>query len=146
MGGLFDADGSVEMVFVDGVRFLPSESVAAGPSGPSGRGGGPSGSAAAQDDPDRPSDAELRDRIGPSYMGPYRSDAITVIRNATILTVTNGTIDNGTVVIRDGKIAEVGTNVSAPRGRMSSTPRGATSCRASSMPIPMWLADSTKAA
>jgi imidazolonepropionase-like amidohydrolase len=37
-----------------------------------------------------------------------------VIRNATILTITNGTIANGSVLIRNGKIAAVGTNVTAP--------------------------------
>ena len=34
-----------------------------------------------------------------------------VIQNATILTVTKGTINNGSVLIRDGKIAEVGENI-----------------------------------
>jgi imidazolonepropionase-like amidohydrolase len=38
------------------------------------------------------------------------------IRNATILTITNGTIENGTLVVRDGKIAAVGTNVEVPAG------------------------------
>ena len=38
------------------------------------------------------------------------------IRGATILTVTRGTIPNGTVVLRDGKIAAVGTNVDIPAG------------------------------
>ncbi|HEX2059641.1 MAG TPA: amidohydrolase, partial [Thermoanaerobaculia bacterium] len=38
----------------------------------------------------------------------------TLIRNATILTITNGTIANGSVLIRNGKIAAVGTNVTAP--------------------------------
>ncbi len=42
--------------------------------------------------------------------------AVAAIRNATILTVTKGTIANGTVLIRDGKIAAVGTNVSIPAG------------------------------
>ena len=36
------------------------------------------------------------------------------IRGATLVTVTNGTIPNGTVVLRDGKIAAVGTNVAIP--------------------------------
>jgi imidazolonepropionase-like amidohydrolase len=39
-----------------------------------------------------------------------------VIRNATILTVTNGTIRNGSILIRDGKIAAVGRNVRVPEG------------------------------
>jgi len=36
------------------------------------------------------------------------------LTNATIETVANGTIQNGTILIADGKIAEVGTNVSIP--------------------------------
>ena len=39
-----------------------------------------------------------------------------VIRGATVLTVTKGTIPNGTVVVRDGKIAAVGSNVPIPPG------------------------------
>ncbi len=39
-----------------------------------------------------------------------------VIKNATILTVTKGTIQNGSVLIRNGKIAGVGANVQAPAG------------------------------
>lgn len=35
----------------------------------------------------------------------------TVIQNATILTASHGTIQNGSIVIRDGKIAAVGKNV-----------------------------------
>ncbi|HSL69370.1 MAG TPA: amidohydrolase [Longimicrobiales bacterium] len=38
------------------------------------------------------------------------------VRNATILTVTNGTIENGTVIIRNGKITAVGKDVSVPAG------------------------------
>jgi imidazolonepropionase-like amidohydrolase len=37
-----------------------------------------------------------------------------VIRNATVLTVTRGTIKQGSILIRNGKIAEVGPSVSAP--------------------------------
>lgn len=37
----------------------------------------------------------------------------TLIRNATVMTVTHGTIENGSVLIRDGKIAAVGTDVKA---------------------------------
>ena len=42
--------------------------------------------------------------------------AVVAIRNGTILTATRGTIANGTVLMRDGKIAAVGTNVSIPSG------------------------------
>ena len=39
-----------------------------------------------------------------------------LIKDATILTVTRGTIPKGSILIRDGKIAEVGTNIAAPEG------------------------------
>ena len=38
------------------------------------------------------------------------------LTNATIETVTNGTIESGTLVIADGKIAALGTNVNIPAG------------------------------
>ena len=38
------------------------------------------------------------------------------LTNATIETVTNGTIQNGTLIIKDGKIADVGSSVSIPQG------------------------------
>ncbi len=37
-----------------------------------------------------------------------------LIKNATILTVTKGTINNGSILLRDGKIVEVGAKVNAP--------------------------------
>jgi imidazolonepropionase-like amidohydrolase len=39
-----------------------------------------------------------------------------LIRNATVLTVTKGTIENGSVLVENGKIAAVGKNISAPAG------------------------------
>jgi imidazolonepropionase-like amidohydrolase len=41
---------------------------------------------------------------------------VLLIKNATIITVTKGTIKNGSVLIRNGKIAEVGASVAAPAG------------------------------
>ena len=41
---------------------------------------------------------------------------LVAITNATILTVSHGTIARGTVVIRDGKIAAVGADVAVPAG------------------------------
>ncbi len=38
------------------------------------------------------------------------------IRNATILTITQGDIQNGTIVVRNGKITAVGPNVAIPAG------------------------------
>ncbi|HET7436928.1 MAG TPA: amidohydrolase [Thermoanaerobaculia bacterium] len=37
-----------------------------------------------------------------------------LIRNATVLTITNGTIENGSVLLHNGKIAAVGKEVAAP--------------------------------
>ncbi|MGH9747919.1 MAG: amidohydrolase family protein [Candidatus Acidiferrales bacterium] len=46
-------------------------------------------------------------------------DASTIlIQNATILTITHGNIDHGSILIRDGKIAAVGTDLKAPAGAM----------------------------
>ncbi|MGB6821626.1 MAG: hypothetical protein WBE21_06075, partial [Candidatus Acidiferrales bacterium] len=39
---------------------------------------------------------------------------VTVIKNATILTVTHGRIEHGSILVRDGKIAAVGADVQAP--------------------------------
>jgi len=39
-----------------------------------------------------------------------------LIRDATVLTVTNGTIQNGDILVRDGDIARVGQDISAPSG------------------------------
>jgi imidazolonepropionase-like amidohydrolase len=44
----------------------------------------------------------------------FAQERVTLIRNATILTVTNGVIENGSVLIRGAKIAAVGRDVSAP--------------------------------
>ena len=49
--------------------------------------------------------------------GPPRPAALapTLIRNATIFTVSHGTISPGSILIRDGKIAEVGPTVTTPQ-------------------------------
>ena len=48
------------------------------------------------------------------------------IRNARIVTVSGPDIENGTVVIRDGKIEAVGANVSVPAGAQTIEGRGLT--------------------
>src|ERR1700744_6283352 len=40
---------------------------------------------------------------------------VILIQNATILTVSHGTIEHGSILIKDGKIAEVGESVKAPK-------------------------------
>jgi imidazolonepropionase-like amidohydrolase len=47
-------------------------------------------------------------------LGASAQERATLIRNATILTITNGTIENGSVLMRGGKIVAVGKNVAAP--------------------------------
>ena len=44
------------------------------------------------------------------------ADSVVAIRGATILTATRGTIQNGTIVLRGGRIAAVGANVPVPSG------------------------------
>ena len=41
---------------------------------------------------------------------------LVAITNATVLTASHGTIEKATILIRDGKIAAIGTNVSVPQG------------------------------
>jgi len=54
---------------------------------------------------------------GTVLLGPTAGAAQNLaIRNATIQTITNGVIENGTIVIRDGKIAAIGRNVRVPDG------------------------------
>jgi len=45
-----------------------------------------------------------------------RTPDVVAIKGATILTGTRGTIQNGTIVLRAGKIAAVGANVAIPPG------------------------------
>jgi imidazolonepropionase-like amidohydrolase len=46
---------------------------------------------------------------------PPEAPAVILIQNATILTVSHGTIEHGSILIRDGKIAEVGPSIKAPK-------------------------------
>lgn len=52
----------------------------------------------------------------PAPVVAQQSSGVTVIQNGTILTVTKGTIEKGSILIRDGKIAEVGKNLKVPPG------------------------------
>jgi imidazolonepropionase-like amidohydrolase len=46
---------------------------------------------------------------------PPDAPPVILIQNATILTVSHGTIERGSILIRNGKIAEVGPSVKAPK-------------------------------
>ena len=61
---------------------------------------------------------ERRKFLGAVLLAPaaaLAAEGTTVIRNAKILTVTKGSLE-GSILIRDGKIVEVGANVNAPAG------------------------------
>lgn len=46
---------------------------------------------------------------------PPEAPPVILIENATILTVSHGTIEHGSILIRNGKIAEVGASIKAPK-------------------------------
>jgi imidazolonepropionase-like amidohydrolase len=46
---------------------------------------------------------------------PPDAPPVILIQNATILTVSHGTIEHGSILIKDGKIAEVGPSIKAPK-------------------------------
>ncbi len=52
--------------------------------------------------------------FAPAVSQSKDTTAVYAIRNVKIVTVTGATIDKGTVIIRDGKIADVGASVSIP--------------------------------
>src|SRR5436305_4783942 len=47
---------------------------------------------------------------------PPDAAPVILIQNATVLTVSHGTIEHGSILIRDGKIAEIGQSIKAPAG------------------------------
>lgn len=106
-GDLFDVGATVAAVWVDGERYDVESSSSDGNNGQR-----------AESTDDDPVDRRvLTERRAPA--GPLWPEArVTAIRHATILTVTNGTIASGTIVIRDGRIAAVGpdTEVEVPAG------------------------------
>jgi imidazolonepropionase-like amidohydrolase len=56
----------------------------------------------------------IRSSIHNSVASAQQAANVIVIRNAKIVTVTGAVIERGSVLIRDGKIAEVGAKVTAP--------------------------------
>ena len=59
-----------------------------------------------------------------TQQGVIPARGVFAIRNARIVTVSGADIENGTVVIRDGKIEAVGTSVNVPAGAQSIDGRG----------------------
>ena len=113
-GDLLAPDTRVRMVFVDGALVQqPAETLAD----------------ASEDgeDSEGQDEGEGRDRAGANQppewtgvtpmtpTGPYLESDVWYIHGATIMTGTGETIENGQIVVRDGKIAEVGTDLDRPR-------------------------------
>ena len=100
-GDLFAAGTRIHSVIVDGQRFDSSAPE------------------------DLPTAAEEEAGVAEAYepvpmvrdRGPVSEHPVTVVRNATVMTVSGaGTLENASVLIRDGRIAEVGSNVDTPSG------------------------------
>jgi imidazolonepropionase-like amidohydrolase len=55
-------------------------------------------------------------QVAGSQVSSAQANSTILIQNATLLTITHGNIEHGSILIRDGKIAAVGTDVKAPEG------------------------------
>ncbi len=117
-GDPFASDTELRSVWVDGRAYdMPETSAAASRSedgtetGPR-RGGrrGRGGRGAAE--------AATNERRAINKPGSYITDGPnqTIITNGTVLTITDGTIEGGDVLIRDGKIVAIGTDLATPTG------------------------------
>jgi imidazolonepropionase-like amidohydrolase len=100
-GDPFAQGSRVRNVFVDGRLYEVTPETNAG-----GQRGGGAAAAAAAAAPKKP----IPLKPG-SYITPTPKEVL--IKNATVLTVSKGTIKNGSVLIRDGKVAAVGTSLTA---------------------------------
>ncbi|WP_435015814.1 amidohydrolase family protein [Tundrisphaera sp. TA3] len=69
-----------------------------------------------EDQPGRLPFADIAAEFDADRRPAIKTGGTALIKDATILTVTRGTIPRGSILIRDGKIAEVGPNVVAPEG------------------------------
>ncbi len=98
----------------------PDKARSRGRHGPGGPGGRRSGSSEAPAPMRLAEVAEKYAEVGGDGMvpmtGPYREDDVLAIVGGTVLTMAGETIENGTVVVRDGRIAEVGSGVRPPGG------------------------------
>ncbi len=103
-GDLFAEDTSVRMVFVDGRKYDVPEN-----GDRTARGG-------SEDEDEDEDEAEQAWEPVPmaEARGAYAEPGVLAVTNATVHTVTNGVLENATVLVRDGLIDAVGTDVSVP--------------------------------
>jgi len=66
--------------------------------------------------PEQPDGEPFATEIEADRKPATQTDGNVVIRGATVLTVTQGTLSEATIIVRDGKIAEVGTDLKTPEG------------------------------
>ena len=112
-GDLLDEGAAIETVFVDGEMFeaTGASDASAEDDGDGGEGEGePRNRPGPASDPAAPPVPLAADR------GPYRDDPVTFITGATLLTASRGAVENGDIVVRDGRIAAVGTGLEPPPG------------------------------
>jgi imidazolonepropionase-like amidohydrolase len=124
-------DAKAKMVFVDGQLYEPEETPAPSPSPKAEAGGAEGGSGGTIESPQLDSERGIAARLhfveprqrdlaalGPHFRASVTTGPVLVaIVGGTILTVgAPGTIEKGTVLIRDGKIAAVGRDVAVPAG------------------------------
>ncbi len=60
--------------------------------------------------------AEIQVELPEDRIPRTKTGGDVLIRNATVLTVSHGRLENGSILVRSGKIAEVGREISAPPG------------------------------
>ena len=102
-GDLFDEGAAVAAVWIDGILYDVEQ---ADDNGQRGRSTVVEETAA----DDARADLERRAPAGPLWP----EAPLTVVRHATVLTVTNGTIAPGTILVRDGHIEAVGQDADVP--------------------------------
>ncbi len=129
---LFSDSSKVEYVFIDGERFLPEPAAVNAGAGGGGRRGPEMRARMRMTQAETPDSAETTDEtdetdeteeteeaVEPAVMPqPPTASGVLAITNATVMTASHGTIEGATVLVRNGKIAEVGTDVRVPNDAM----------------------------
>ncbi len=113
-GNYFNEKSQVRYVFADGRMYEYNRPQAPAP------GAKPDSTRSDSSKTSVAAAAPAQDTLVPNPALAQRRDAgkrgNLLIRNGTVLTVTNGTLENTDVLVRDGKIAAIGKGLSAPSG------------------------------